>query len=188
MPKKIYNRYERDVETGTYFNIIVFNHIGAVKGKIKISLDDEGFCKKHTWGIATVTGGIKYAYRKSKSDDHIVYMHRLLSDAKSGDHIDHINGDSLDNRRFNLRSCSPGNNLRNQRAKESGSSKFHGVTWYKALQKWRVQTLDINTGKNRHIGYFEDERRAALAYNKAVLEAGNEFSSLNEIMEEDLES
>jgi type IV secretory pathway VirD2 relaxase len=43
---------------------------------------------------ATINRGGRYQY---------VYMHRLVMDAPPGHVVDHINGDTLDNRRENLR-------------------------------------------------------------------------------------
>lgn len=46
------------------------------------------------------------------------------------------------------------------------TSKHRGVCWYKRTKKWVVQTK-VN-GKRVHVGYFDDEEKAAEAYKKAV--------------------
>lgn len=44
------------------------------------------------------------------------------------------------------------------------TSTFHGVSWHKRSQRWAVQIR--NNGKRIHVGYFNDELQAALAYDK----------------------
>jgi hypothetical protein len=46
------------------------------------------------------------------------------------------------------------------------TSKHRGVCWYKRTKKWVVQTK-VN-GKRVHVGYFDDEEKAAEAYKNAV--------------------
>jgi Bifunctional DNA primase/polymerase, N-terminal/Primase C terminal 2 (PriCT-2)/HNH endonuclease len=38
---------------------------------------------------------------------YTLHMHRLITDAPKGMHVDHLNGDTLDNRRKNLKVCTP---------------------------------------------------------------------------------
>jgi len=44
------------------------------------------------------------------------------------------------------------------------TSTFHGVSWHKRSQRWAVQIR--NNGKRIHVGYFNDEVQAALAYDR----------------------
>lgn len=96
--------------------------------------------------------------------------------------VDHINGDGLDNRKANLRICTPTENManRNQQARErSGYSKFRGVTWHKGCRKWQVQIT--SGGKSHHVGLFGSEVDAAIAYNMAAIQLFGEFARLNEV-------
>jgi len=47
------------------------------------------------------------------------------------------------------------------------SSRFRGVCWNKALERWRV-SLWLN-GKTLNLGHFADEEEAARAYDQAAL-------------------
>ena len=58
-----------------------------------------------------------------------------------------------------------------------GSSKYKGVSWIKRQKKWRAE-LSQNR-KRINLGVFDDEKAAARAYNKAVLEHRGEFAVLN---------
>ena len=60
-----------------------------------------------------------------------------------------------------------------------GTSKYKGVDWKKQQKKWRA--ILCSNGKKNHIGYFDDEKEAARAYNKAVLEHRGEFAVLNDV-------
>ena len=53
------------------------------------------------------------------------------------------------------------------------SSRFWGVIWNRRSKKWRAQYTDAD-GKQRTIGYFDDEEEAAHAVNKAIRDAGLE--------------
>ena len=60
--------------------------------------------------------------------------------------------------------------------KKKRTSRFWGVYWQADRKKWRVQYIDDSEPRtvHCHVGYFVDEERAALAYNKAVRDAGLE--------------
>lgn len=61
------------------------------------------------------------------------------------------------------------------------SSKYKGVSFRKKSGKWKV-TIKID-GKNKHMGYFEDELHAALEYNAKAFMHYGEFAYLNMIEE-----
>lgn len=79
------------------------------------------------------------------------------------DFIDHINGNSLDNRISNLRDVPCSLNLQNQRhAQRRSKSGLLGVSFHKARQLWRAQ-IAVNF-KTIHIGYFNTPEAAHEAY------------------------
>lgn len=95
-----------------------------------------------------------------------VYMHRLIAKAPKGKVVDHINHNTLDNRKENLRIASYYQNQQNR--KKRGTSKYPGVSWDVPKQKWRPR-IKVN-GIHKSLGYFDDEREAAKAYEKACRE------------------
>lgn len=103
-------------------------------------------------------------------------MHRIIVDAPAGMVVDHINHDALDNRRANLRVCTQSQNLGNQ-IRKLGSSKYKGVSWHKAAQKWhaRIQKNDAHVS----LGLFDSETDAARAYDSAAREHFGEFALCN---------
>ena len=57
-----------------------------------------------------------------------------------------------------------------------GASSFHGVCWRKGTGKWRAQIQNPASGKREHLGNFDDETEAALAYDKCVSAAAHRAS------------
>jgi hypothetical protein len=91
--------------------------------------------------------------------------------------IDHINGDRSDNRLCNLREASNAQNQHNRKSMRGSSSEYLGVCWSSACQKWAAR---IRHGeKNVHIGIFQCEHDAALAYNFVASEIRGEFARMN---------
>jgi len=108
-----------------------------------------------------------------------LYLHRLIMGVNPEFEIDHINGDSLDCQRSNMRVTNRTGNMRNKSPHRNGTSRFKGVSWHKATKKW---TTCIYINKKQHtIGYFDNEIAAALAYNAYALEHYGEFAKLNEV-------
>lgn len=81
--------------------------------------------------------------------------------------IDHINGDTLDNRRSNLRECTNTENCRNRADNYNNKSGYKGVFWYTHCKtpKW-VANITVDR-KKIHLGYFENIEDAIEARRKA---------------------
>jgi len=153
--------------------------IPLTKNKITIVDDDDyEWLKKWKWHV--IKGGNSfYALRNEylgvvnhKKILKTITMHREIINAPKGVMVDHINGDGLDNRKSNLRLCNKRQNGQN-RINENKSSKFPGVTLHKKAKKWHAQ-IEIN-GKHKNLGYFINEKDAAIAYEKACRELGEEL-------------
>lgn len=122
----------------------------------------------------------KKTYYARRANRPKVLLHRFILQAKVGQKVDHIKGNWLDNRRENLRIATSSQNQWNQQAySQRGSSKFKGVSLYRPYSKW-LACIRVNN-KRIHLGYFKDEKEAALAYNEAALEYFGEFARLNEV-------
>lgn len=108
-----------------------------------------------------------------------VHMHRLVANVSDDTMPDHINGNTLDNRRQNLRQATNKQNSRNQRKSRANTSGFKGVTLHRETGKWRAQ-IRID-GKMRHLGLFDEAREAAIAYNEAAIAHYGEFARINDL-------
>jgi len=93
--------------------------------------------------------------------------------------IDHINNIRDDNRIVNLREATCAENGSNKKIRIGGTSKYKGVSWHKVNVCWESR-LTVNR-KTIHLGNYDNEQQAALAYNKAALEYFGEFAKINDI-------
>jgi hypothetical protein len=95
------------------------------------------------------------------------YLHREILGLSTGDttETDHINRDTLDNRRANLRKASREQNAQNLPVRPNGSSRYRGVCWFGPQQRW-VAYVNVS-GKRAYTAYFSTEEEAAEAARKA---------------------
>jgi hypothetical protein len=115
--------------------------------------------------------------RTGRAKTKTTAMHRMLTNAPKGVLVDHKNGDSLDNRRENLRFATHQQNMHNSRKQANCTSKYLGVSWHKSRKKWRA-TLNCNK-KCVLRKYFDSETDAAKAHDEAAKIYHGEFARLN---------
>jgi hypothetical protein len=128
-------------------------------------VDDEDVAKLagHCWYLIRNRRGM---YAKTRRN---VAMHRLILNLNDGRrHVDHINGNGLDNRKQNLRVVSVAENLGNRQKKIAGSSKYVGVCKYK--DKWHA-SISVDY-KRINLGRFKTEEDAFAAYQAARRQYG----------------
>lgn len=109
-----------------------------------------------------------------------ITLHRLLmefyNNNLSGKEVDHINGDTLDNRKENLRVVFHQNNCFNQNIPKNNTTGFKGVVFNKQAQKYQAY---ITKDKRIHLGYFNSLLEAANAYNEKAKVLFGEYAKLN---------
>lgn len=140
-------------------------------------VDDEDYewLNQFKWCAHLETGNwyaIRQNWHNNKSG--IIRMQRVILNAPYGLLTDHINRDTLDNRKCNLRLCSKAENSRNRKC-TAHSSKFKGVSWFKRDSNWRAY---IGTPQ-KHLGYFNTDQDAARAYDEVAKKYHGEFANLN---------
>ena len=175
--------------------------IKLTKGYVAIVDDDDyEWLSKYKWHVhvgQTRPGGrVKIQARTTlHMDDDMGYrwtrieaMHRMIADAKPGEVVDHINHDSLENCKSNLRIVTAQQNAFNQRVSKTYAGKpktsiYKGV-YLKRFTKWgkeyRYWCAAINpNGKRVTLGHFHDEEEAARAYDLKAKEIYGEHACLN---------
>jgi hypothetical protein len=105
----------------------------------------------------------------------LISMHRIIMNAPSKMDVDHINHDTLNNQKFNLRTCTRSQNKCNSKKHTDNTSGFKGVT--ASGKKWLVQ-IQINN-KTTCVGTYLTPEEAARAYDEAAKKYHGEFANLN---------
>lgn len=114
-----------------------------------------------------------------------ICMHRLILGLKNPKQFtDHIDHNGLNNQKSNLRVCTPAQNSRNTSKRVTkNNSKYLGTFYRKKVssgsKKWMATIQHDN--KNYHLGHFNTEEEAAIAYNKKAIELHGEFANVNQV-------
>lgn len=146
----------------------------------KIALvDDQDYemLSCHSWSLQSCG----YAsIGKRIGDKRTTYMHRMIfGDAVNGKIVDHINHNTLDNRRENLRIVTKQQNHMNMYGHKNSVSKYKGVWFCKQTGKWGAELTYYY--KKIWLGRYAKEVEAAKAYNEAAKKYFGEYALLNEI-------
>ena len=114
-----------------------------------------------------------YANRRDPVKKTAIGMHRQIMGFPEGLEVDHINGNSLDNRRCNLRAVSTELNQINS-STGWGSSRFRGVTWDASRGLWKAHATlrDVRY----QLGHFPTEEAAARAVDRKRREVYGEYA------------
>jgi hypothetical protein len=122
-----------------------------------------------------------YAIRNSRINEKIkrinIYMHREIMETNKILFCDHINHDTLNNQKYNLRNCIFINNMQNKKLYKNSTTLYKGVIFDKETGKYRSR-IGIDNRKI-HIGRFSSAIDAAMAYDKKAIELYGEFAHTN---------
>ena len=123
-----------------------------------------------------MSNGNPYAVRTRRCDEggpKTIRMHRVVLQPQAGMMTDHTNGNTLDNRRCNLREATNAQNQQNKKTPRHNTSGYRGVTWHGIAKRWVAQIS--KDGAHYHLGYFKDPKEAHKAYVKKAKELHGEF-------------
>jgi len=194
----IYDGVEQDAELRKYpsgkiyfrtenAHFVPVNEVGVLipltKGKSAI-VDFEDYEYLRLWKWRSHGKGYASRANNFKDENEIwrsrsLLMHRVIMKASGNAFVDHIDNDTLNNRKANLRFCSGSENAMNRGKLGSNTSGYKGVVWHKKAGKWRGK-IGIR-GKSIHLGLFETAIEAAKAYNTAAMKFHGPFAKLNKI-------
>lgn len=139
----------------------------------QVDVEDVLRLSEHSWTLSS------HGYAVSrKGNNKQIYLHRFLLGEPKGYVVDHINGDKLDNRKSNLRTCSIKENIRNMGSgRRNKSNKYRGVSWATKNRKW-VSLITVDR-RAIYLGLYESEEEAAKAYDAAAALYFGSFARLN---------
>jgi len=140
----------------TLIDLEDFNKIKDITCKWYLRNNEDRYAQRTIY-LGTVDG---------KSKNTTVRLHDFIMDCPKGMFVDHINHDTLDNRRCNLRLVECKHNDMNRKgANKNNKSGHRNVFWNKAVNQWQV---DVCKNYQRHfIGYFDDLDKAVIAAEDA---------------------
>lgn len=172
----------------------VTKRIPLTRGYVAL-VDDKDYVamSAHKWMARVSKHGVYASRRESRKHEQVslrgrvIYMHRQLvglEPAHENMMVDHVNGNTLDNRRANLRVVTAIQNSWNRvgastRYGQPVTSAYRGV--HKAggadSAKWVAQITVA--GRKRHLGMFTDEVTAARAFDEAAVLLYKTYARLN---------
>lgn len=139
---------------------------------------DYEWLNRFKWHRCTNSSGTTTYARRSYYSYTITRMHALILRPPLGFITDHADGNGLNNQRCNLRLVTPGQSNANiRKMQRTGSSEYKGVSWHKAARKW-VAYINYNY-RRIHLGVFDTEVDAALAYDAEARKLYGEFARTN---------
>lgn len=164
------------IEHDFYYEIISYDKYGNKNGSILIDKDNLELVKQYKWhirkscdklyAIATIPNG-------TKSNNKKIHLHKLILNTKSI--VDHINGNSLDNRKSNLRIVTNQQNSFNMRKK-----RFVGIKKM-PYKKESYQAYIMKDYKQIYIGTYKTFEEAILARLKKEKELFGEYGGQKDL-------
>lgn len=151
--------------------------IPLTQGKYAL-VDDEDFKRLSTQKWCLLRGyshpigyAVGYDYTNGWRNRKRVYMHRfILGTPPANLDVDHIDGNSLNNCKKNLRLCTRSQNLANRGKSKLNTTGFKAVTYDKRMALFGVMISGV------HLGYYKTAEEAHEAYKKAALKLYGEFA------------
>lgn len=123
-----------------------------------------------------------YGYRFVGVDGRRCAVHRIIFILNFGyapEEVDHIDGDTFNNNKDNLRACSRAQNTQNAKIRKDNTSGVKGVDWNKASKKWRGRITAFGVTKN--LGLFDKIKDAELVVNSERVRLHGEFANFGEL-------
>jgi hypothetical protein len=144
-------------------------------------VDESDFLYLSQWKWHAMWSGDMHSYYGVRTVNKLkvttILMHRVILNAQPGQLVDHINHQTLDNRRSNIRLCLPSGNTFHRRKSKNNTSGFIGVYWDGDRRRW-ISRIRVN-GKIIRLGRFTDKREAAWERDCVAKQVHGEFAVLN---------
>lgn len=151
---------------------------------VLVDPEDYEYLSKFKWGNRRSRSGkgvcaVRNAPMVGGRRPSPIMMHREILGLLPGDprKVDHINGNTFDNRKSNLRVATHAQNCQNSKKRKDNSTGFKGVWKEKRTGRF---CAEITAEKIRHrLGTFRTAVEAAAAYRSASLFYHKDFARLS---------
>jgi hypothetical protein len=160
-----------------YAEIIVYDKFGNERDRTKIDLEDVKKCKLHKWHKKESVHGKEYLFTRINGTP--IRLHRYVLDFYEKNlEVDHKDGDSLNNQKYNLAIVTHRQNMLNQRKLPSNNiTGYMGVHLHTQNKNW-VAVIKVD-GKNIHLGSFQTIEEAIECRHQAELKYFGEYKLSN---------
>jgi hypothetical protein len=129
-----------------------------------------------SWRLKHSPEKIYFVHTTNYPTVQVITLHRFIMNIPKEMEVDHINGDTLDNRKVNLRVCTKSENNCNRKINQNNTSGYKGVSYKMSRHKWCAK-IGVNN-KNIHLGYFDSPEEAYAAYCIASKKYHGEFGRI----------
>lgn len=150
-------------------------------GNRTFQMDAEDLPLLEGWTLAiTSRGYVQLQGTRNQTPRRFLYLSRAITSAPARCDVDHISGDTLDNRKANLRACTHSENMRNTSVRPTYANPYKGCYYGKNQRgdkKWVAQ-ISIG-GRPHYLGSFLTPEEAAAAYNAKAQEVCGTIARLN---------
>jgi hypothetical protein len=167
------------VEQNLDYLVFVAKDTKGVSREILVDHVDGELFRSHTWHV-TSKGYVATNVKRNGVNWYEGWatgkLHRMILKAPKGKVVDHINHNKLDNRRTNIRICTPQENARHCKKTTPTKSGLKGV-YDNRHGKWAA-AIRVDD-KLLHLGTFSTKEDAARTYDAAARKYFGEFALAN---------
>jgi AP2 domain/HNH endonuclease len=151
--------------------------VPLTKGKFAL-VDDEDYERimLHKWHAYRNNNGNYYA-RRAVGYGRWQSLANFILRIPIGVPIDHIDRDTLNNAKSNLRRTTQSANRHNSGKQSGTTAPYKGVSWDSSAHKWRAYI--VQNYKQHYLGSFKSAKEAARAYDRKAIELYGDAASLN---------
>lgn len=151
--------------------------ITLTRGFTAVVDDEDTDLAQLKWHSVKSTKDLYYAgrnFNKPNGKRGIMFLHNVVIERligrplEKGEYPDHINLNSMDNTRSNLRVVSNSLNQHNRHRQSNNTSGYKGVSFHKRLQKWTARIAMDN--KTINIGVYTTPEEAYSAYCEMAIQ------------------
>lgn len=143
----------------------------------KVLIDEEDYEKvmRFSWFVdkTNLNQGLIYFCHGTTSEKMRLHRYILGCIKNDKNEVDHKNGNTLDNRKQNLRVCSHSQNSKNAKRSKNNKTGYKGVSWHKRDCCYQAR-IGVNM-KRVHLGYYNTPEEAYAAYCEASKKYHGEY-------------